>query len=188
MIPRKLKSNDVKLIVAHLSALQGTDRRLRFGGTVSDDYIANYVEKSFLEGTSQWFGVDHIDGHIVAACHTSVYDGQAELGCSVDPDYRNQGLAQLMFDRAVTWLRTKGIQEVYMHCLSENGAMKHIARKNDMTVVSEYGESDANVHIEPPTASTPFEDAYMDRMAMYDMMYKNTYRALQKMMKVPSIP
>jgi hypothetical protein len=64
-----------------------------------------------------------------------------------------------------------------MHCLSENGAMKHIARKNDMTVVSEYGESDANVHIEPATPVTLAEDVYLDRVALYDMYVKNNFHA-----------
>ena len=179
MIPRKLKARDVKLIVDHLTGLQGEDRRLRFGGVVTDDYIISYVEQSFLEGNSQWFGIDHIDGHLVAACHASILDGQAELGCSVNPDYRNQGCAQLMFDRAVTWLRTKDIQEVYMHCLSENGAMKHIARKNDMTVVSEQGETDATVEVKPKSPFTVMSDAYLDRMALYDMMFKSQMKLLR---------
>jgi RimJ/RimL family protein N-acetyltransferase len=179
MVPRKLKPHDVKLIVAHLTALQGEDRRLRFGGMVSDTYITEYVEASFIEGNSQWFGIDHIDGYLVSACHASILDGQAELGCSVNPDYRNNGYAQLMFDRAVTWLRTKGIQEVYMHCLSENGAMKHIARKNDMTVVSEYGESDATVEVKPASLFTAATDAYLDRIALYDMIFKNHMKILK---------
>lgn len=179
MVPRKLKSADIKLIVSHLTSLRGEDRRLRFGGVVTDDYITSYVENSFLEGNSQWFGVDHIDGYIVAACHASISDGQAELGCSVNPEYRNQGCAQVMFDRAVTWLRTKGIQEVYMHCLSENGAMKHIARKNDMTVVSEYGETDAIVEVKPPSVFTAATDAYLDRIALYDMVFKTQMKLIR---------
>lgn len=180
MIPRKLSFLDEKRLALHLSALQGEDRRLRFGGVVTDDYIKQYVKGSF-NSESMWFGIDHIDGTLVAACHVAVQNGDAELGCSVDPTFRNQGLAQVMFDRAVTWLRTKGITEVFMHCLSENGAMKHIARKNDMTVISEQGESDANVHIDPPTAMTPFKDAYLDRIAMYDMIYKNSFRMFKVM-------
>ena len=84
-----------------------------------------------------------------------------------------------MFDRAVTWLRTQGITEVFMHCLTENQVMKHIARKNSMVVVSSFGESDANVHIEPATPLTIVEDVYMDRMALYDMILKDNYRVFK---------
>lgn len=180
MIPRKLSTLDKRKLISHLQSLQGEERRLRFGGTVSDDYIASYVESSF-DGESKWFGVDHIDNKIVAACHVAILDDMAELGCSVDADYRNQGIAQAMFDRAVTWLRTMGIQDVCMHCLAENGAMKHIARKNDMAVVTEYGESDANVHLEPPTPVVHLVDAYADRMAMYDMLAKEQIKMFRRM-------
>ena len=179
MIPRKLKAKDVAIIVSHLQSLQGDDRRLRFGGMVSDDYILSYVEASFFDD-SQWFGCFNPDEQLIAACHASIYNGQAELGCSVDPEYRNQKLAQVMFDRAVTWIRTKDIQEVYMHCLSENGAMKHIARKNDMTVVSEHGETDANVGIKPASPFTSMTDAYLDRVALYDMIFKNQMRIFKQ--------
>jgi len=182
MIPRKLRSADVKSIVVHLCSLQGEDRRLRFGGTVSDDYITDYVEKSFLEGNSQWFGIDHINGHLVAACHASIYDGQAELGCSVDTEYRGHGFAQLMFDRAVTWLRTKGITTVFMHCLTENRVMRHIARKNEMTLDSAYGETDAEVHVAPATVMTAAADAYMDRISFYDMVYKQQMKVFNTLM------
>lgn len=174
MVARKLTVLDKQKIVYHLQSLQGEDRRLRFGGTVSDDYIQGYVEKSF-DGESKWFGVDHIDGTIIAACHAAVYNGQAELGCSVNPDFRNQGIAQSMFERAVTWLRTKGITTVFMHCLSENKAMRHIANKNDMVVFSDMGETDAEVKVEPATPATIMQDAYMDRIALCDMLFKQNF-------------
>lgn len=175
MIPRKLLDLDYTKLVAHLQRLQGEDRRLRFGGMVSDDYIKQYVTDSFVAPNNKWFGVDGEEG-IIAACHVAVIDDDAELGCSVETKYRGQKVAQAMFDRAVTWLRARGIQEVYMHCLAENGAMKHIAKKNDMTLVSEYGETDATVQVEPPTLMTPLKDAYMDRMALYDMVFREQMR------------
>lgn len=183
MIPRKLTILDKSKLTAHLQNLQGEERRLRFGGSVNDEYIAEYVEKSFKED-SKWFGVDHIDGYLVAACHVALIETDAELGCSVDKDFRNQGLAQLMFDRAVTWLRSKGINHVFMHCLSENGAMKHIARKNQMTVVSCCGDTEAEVDLEPANAFTPLVDAYADRVAVYDMVFKNNIRLMRSFLKV----
>lgn len=165
-------------IVAHLLSLQEEDRRLRFGGVVTDNYIENYVHASFNKD-SKWIGCEDGDA-IVAACHVAIIGGQAELGCSVNKEYRDQKLAQAMFDRAVTWLRVQGISQVFMHCLSENGAMKHIARKNDMTVVSEHGEVDANVTVAPPTPFTPMMDAYVDRIAIYDMLYKRNLDTWKK--------
>jgi GNAT superfamily N-acetyltransferase len=173
MIPRKLNKINKEKLIEHMLKLQGEDRRLRFGAAVNDDFIKAYIESSFKKD-SQWFGIE-VDSQIVAACHASIYDGQAELGCSVNEEYRGNKLAQLMFDRAVTWLRTKGISTVFMHCLTENAAMRHIATKNAMTVVSDSGETDAVVTIDPPTLLTPMADAYADRMALYDMVWKNNF-------------
>lgn len=178
MLARKLSVLDKDKITSHLQTLQGDDRRLRFGAMVNDDYIANYVNKSF-EQDSMWFGINHIDGYLVATCHAAIINDQAELGCSVDEDYRGLGYAQSMFDRAVTWLRAKGITDVCMHCLSENGAMKHIARKNDMAVITEGGESDANVQLKPPTPMVLVADQYADRIAVYDMAFKNNIKMMR---------
>ena len=176
MIPRKLSVLDKQKLITHLQSLQGEDRRLRFGGMVNDDYIASYVENSCDTRDNKWFGTEE-EGRIVAACHVAITGDLAELGCSVDKEYRGHKLAQAMFDRAVTWLRTKGITDVCMHCLAENSVMKHIARKNDMAVVTDMGETDANVHLRPATPFVHIADAYADRIAIYDMLLKNQVKA-----------
>lgn len=175
MAVRKLTVLDKSRIVSNLVGLQGEDRRLRFGMMCTDDYIEKYVTDSFGRD-SQWFGVDHIDGHLVATCHVAIVNGEAELGCCVHEDYRGEGFAQKMFDRAVTWLRVRGITHVFMHCLSENAPMKHIARKNQMVLVSDSGETEAEVDVEPATPATYMEEAYLNRIAIYDMYMKNNYR------------
>jgi RimJ/RimL family protein N-acetyltransferase len=180
MLARKLTFLDKEKIVTHLQSLQGEDRRLRFGAVVTDDYIKGYVEKTCDIRNNKWFGVDDED-RIVAACHAAIINDIAELGCSVDKEYRGKQLAQGMFDRAVTWLRLRGITDVCMHCLSENQVMKHIARKNDMAVVSELGETDANVHLQPATPLVHVVDAYADRMALYDMMLKRNISIFRQM-------
>lgn len=181
MLPRKFTVLDKDRIVKHLLSLKDEDRRLRFGGVVTDAFIEHYVHSSFNDD-SKWIGCEDGD-EIVSACHVAVYKGVGELGCSVNKEYRDQKLAQAMFDRAILWLRTQGITAVYMHCLSENGAMKHIARKNDMTVVSDHGESDANVSVAKASPFTPMMDVYADRMAIYDMVYKSNLMAWQKIVE-----
>lgn len=186
MIPRKLTILDKKKLTDHLQLLAGEDRRLRFGSPVNDEYIANYVERTCGKPENKWFGVE-VGSEIVAACHTAkINDTTAELGCSVNPEYRGNGLAQKMFDRTVMWLKTRNIRTVYMHCLSENAIMRHIARKNDMKVVSEYGESDANVELDPQSPLDIVMDAYADRMALYDMVYRNQLKAMRTMFEVIS--
>lgn len=180
MIPRKLNFLDKESLIVHLQSLREEDRRLRFGTVVSDEYIIEYVEKTCDGVDNQWFGVEE-DGELVAACHTAIINDIAELGCSVNKNYRGCGFAQAMFDRAVTWLRARGITDVCMHCLTENAVMRHIARKNDMTVVSELGETDAIVQLQTPTPMAQMVDAYVDRMAIYDMVLKHNIKIFRSM-------
>ena len=172
MVPKKLTLLDKEKLIEHLCSLKDEDRRLRFGGLSTDEYIASYVDKSMNDSDSRWFGcLSH--GKVVSACHVAIYNGEAELGCSVDKDYRGKGLAQEMFDRAVTYLRSNGVTNVFMHCLTENDVMRHIAKKNHMTIVSCYGETDARVEVAPGTPLTIVKDAYLDRMAIYDMLFRS---------------
>ena len=173
MIPRRLISfNDKKMLIRHLQQLEDEDKRLRFGVVLKDEAIKNYVNNSWEEQDSIWFGCTS-NGKVIAACHVAIDIKEAELGCSVDSDYRSRGLAQAMFDRAVTYLRAHDVKEVYMHCLTENAVMRHIAKKNDMTIVSCNGETDAKVLVEPATPLTTYHDAYLDRIAIYDMLIRS---------------
>lgn len=183
MVPRRLIGCDKEQLKTHLLKLQGEDRRLRFGAVVTDAIIEKYVDDSIGD---VWFGC--FDDQLISACHVAVTNNEAELGCSVDKEYRGAGLAQVMFDRAVTHIRSMGIETVYMHCLTENQAMKHIAKKNDMTLVSSYGETDATVKVQPATAVTRFRDAYMDRLALYDILMKNNLKLFQSTFWVNNIP
>jgi RimJ/RimL family protein N-acetyltransferase len=183
MISRKLTSPvDKELLIKHLCSLKGEDRRLRFGTVATDNYIETYVDASWKDEKSQWFGCT-VRGKIVSACHAAIHNGEGELGCSVDNKYRGKGLAQEMFDRAVTYLRSQGITNVYMHCLTENQVMRHIAKKNQMTVVSCYGESDARVEVQPPTPLTAMKDAYLDRISMYDMLFRSNAEMYEEFLK-----
>ena len=170
------------MVIEHLCSLQGEDRRLRFGGQTTDEFISDYVKKAFDDINSQWFGCV-ANAKVVSACHAAIHNGEAELGCSVDKEYRGKGLAQEMFDRAVTYLRSNGVTNVYMHCLTENEVMRHIAKKNLMTIVSCYGETDAKVEVQPATPLTAVKDAYLDRMAIYDMLFRSNAEMYEAFLK-----
>lgn len=176
-IVRKLNEVDSERIIEHFCELESEDRRLRFGTAISNYAIRHYVEESFKDNGSVWFGIDDDSGKLLSTCHVAITDDFAELGCSVVSKYRGYGLAQSMFSRAVTYLRTKSIKTVFMHCLTENHVMRYIAQKNDMVVVTcSQDEVDTELNIKPPTPSTFVENAYMDNMAFYDMITKNSLR------------
>lgn len=179
MIPQKLSHFYEKpLVVSHLQSMSQEDRRLRFGVVLSDDSIQKYVDNQW-DKPGAWFGA--FDGEkIVAVVHVAIDEktNEAELGLSVDPHVRGQKLGQKLFERAVIFLRSKNVHHVFMHCLSENAAMKHIASKYNMVLVTQYGETDARTTIDFPfTVIDPINEAVAQQLALYD----NSIRAIASM-------
>lgn len=186
MIPRKINcSLDYKKLRNHfLYDVVGEDRRLRFGGVVSDEFILEYIDHPKL--TDMWFVVEDKE-RIVATCHVA-YDKEhnlAELGLTVSADYRNQKLGQQLFDRGVTWARMMGAESIFMHCLTENHVVQQIARKSGMTVVTMFpgDESEASIKIDKNRFAAGFEDVIMENMAIYDQTIRQQQWFFSKFMK-----
>ena len=59
-----------------------------------------------------------------------------------------------------------------MHCLSENAAIMHLARKQRMELVTEAGESDAWLRLAPADAASYFGEVFAQRVALFDYALK----------------
>ena len=185
MIPRKLNNfiDKDNLKLHFIKDLVGNDRRLRFGGSLSDEAIETYLKSSFVDFgiNNMWFIVDvespeTFGRKVVATCHVN-YDyktNTAELGLTVSPDYRNQKIGQELYNRGVTWARMKGAETIFMHCLSENKTMQHIARKAGMTVITiDPTEKQSSIKVDKNQALAGFQDSVLEQMAVYDMLVRN---------------
>jgi len=164
VIPVRLRATDRTALLAHFKALEAEDRRLRFGLALGDAAIEAYVER--IDFDSDDVLAVHDDSlRIVAAIHVARAGAAAELGLSVLPGYRNAGVGSALFERAVMRIRNRGLASVYIHCLVENAAMMHIARKLGMRIVREGGESDAYLELPPGTPQTHWDEWLRDQQA-----------------------
>lgn len=196
MIPRKIVNEIDKdnLTLHFLKDIQGNDRRLRFGHMLPDPGVEDYIKKTFesFGYNDMWFIVDiespeTFGRKVIATCHVH-YDlktSTAELGLTVSPDYRNQKIGQELFTRGITWARMKGAETIFMHCLSENRAVQHIARKGGMTVVTvDPSEKESSITVKKNQVVAGFEDAVFEQMAVYDMVVRNQKWFFQNFMKM----
>ena len=160
----RLRESDRPALLQHYLALESEDRRLRFGAPLREEAIAAYVERID-------FGHDGVvavhDGsmRLLAVIHVAFTEKSAELGLSVLPEARNQGVGTALFERAVMYLRNRGASEVFIHCLSENGAMMHIARRLGMSIIPCGPETDARIRIDPPTPQSYLSEWFQDQNA-----------------------
>lgn len=176
MIPRKLNTQlEKQLVKEHLLSLDGRDRYLRFGGSLTDAVIEEYVDRTWV-GDNEWLGVVE-GGKVIAAIHVALEDEcKAELGLSVSPDWRGRRLGQSLFTRGMIYARAQGVKDVFMHCLSENAVMKHIASKNHMTMFTSYGETDADLRVNPLPLD-PVRDMFVEQLAIYDNNVRDAQNA-----------
>jgi GNAT superfamily N-acetyltransferase len=155
----------------HFLALDGEDRRLRFGAALNDAAVRAYLARIDFERDAA-FGVFNDELHLIGAAHVARSDGHAELGVSVLPGHRGRGIGGALLVRAHMRARNWGVRALFMHCLTENGAMMHLASKQGMHIVAESGEADAWLKLLPADASSHFGEVFAQRVALFDYALK----------------
>jgi len=155
----------------HFVALDASDRRLRFGAPLGDEALRAYVARIDFEHDAA-FGVFDDDLQLLGAAHVARTDGHAELGVSVLAGHRGRGIGGALLARAHTRARNWGLKTLFMHCLTENAAMMHLARKQGMVIVTESGEADAWLKLPPADAASHFGEVFAQRVALFDYALK----------------
>ena len=163
-MPVRLTRADRGALLAHFTSLDVEDRRLRFGIPLKDWALQGYVERIDFEGDDV-LAIHDERLRIIAAIHVARAGDGAELGLSVLPGYRNAGLGTALFERAVMRVRNRGLRSVYVHCLAENAAMMHIARKLGMQIARSGPESDARLVLPAGDAQSHWMEWLRDRQA-----------------------
>lgn len=163
----------------HFLALGGEDRRLRFGVGLSDHGVRDYVERIDFDRDAV-FGVFDDEIRLAGVGHLARGDGFAELGVSVLPAHRGQGMGGALLARAHTHARNWGVPTLFMHCLSENGAMMHLARKQGMRIAAERGEADAYLDLPPGDPASIADALFADRVALFDYALKSQAHAARR--------
>ncbi|MDI9332909.1 MAG: GNAT family N-acetyltransferase [Cytophagales bacterium] len=145
-------------IAKHLQALPEQDRYFRFGFHASDQHIHKYVDGlNFVH--DHVYGIYNHQAVLVAVAHVAHmsehyqpalsfglgFSQRAEFGVSVLPAYRGKGYGGRLFNRAVIYARNHGISELYIHALTENSQMLHIAKKGGATLVNFGSETEAHL-------------------------------------------
>ena len=172
---KEIGRDELPFIVAHLIALNPDDRRLRFGQYLTDAAIAKYSATIDFERDGV-FGVYDEDLQLRALCHVATIENStvklAELGLSIHEHFRGNGIGSLLFSRAKTFARNAHIERIFIHCLSENRAMRHIATKAGMTQESMGGEVDAQLLLKPAHAGTHMKELLQEQLAGLDYVVK----------------
>jgi RimJ/RimL family protein N-acetyltransferase len=179
ILVRELHAGHRERIRAHLLALCEEDRMLRFGMIAIDSVISDYVDSIDFARDSVFAVFDEkleILGMAHLAYQPIAKNGSvtAEFGVSVSEEGRGFGVGSALFERAFIHGRNTKVDILYVHCLSSNAAMMHIARKAGMSVEYAYGEADAYLRLPPGDKSTLMAEAIQEQAAEIDYTIKES--------------
>ncbi len=169
--PLRLRDYDRERIRAHLLRLSLTDRYLRFCSALSDSAINRYVDGLELSGKDAVYGIYDSDVILAGMIHVApVSADSVEFALSVDDTMRKRGIGDMLFERGLLHCESVGITRVYMNCLSTNEAIKKMARRRNMSMVTDYGETVASLDLGDITKTVAWlETQHSDRIGLYDL-------------------
>jgi GNAT superfamily N-acetyltransferase len=137
---RKLWIGETDRYRDHLLRLDPDSRRRRFGGTVSDDYIANHAATARLGAVLHGF---FIGGTLRGAAELrpigSGLSREAEAAFSVEQPWQSHGVGSVLLERTLLAARNRGIKSLHMNCVAENERMQQLARKFDADLSFDFG-------------------------------------------------
>lgn len=173
---RRLGSRHRGRIGRHLNQLDERDRYLRFGYLASDAQIQAYVDSLDFDRDAV-FGIYSRRLELVAMAHLAhsvdgSLDACAEFGVSVLPSVRGHGYGAKLFARAVRHARNEGVQLLFIHALTENKAMLHIARKAGAKVELDGSEASAYLRLPPANFESQITEMVETKIAEADYRLK----------------
>jgi GNAT superfamily N-acetyltransferase len=191
VLVKELQERDRRRMVKHFMELEGSDRLLRFGTILPDEQVANYVNRIDFS-RDMVFGVYNRLFKLVAVGHlafaprdesqSAVTEKErvAEFGVSVSKAARGIGVGSKLFERAAIHCRNNDVDTLYMHCLSSNKTMMHIAKKAGMEIHRDYGEADAYLKLPPANPASMLQEALDEQFATLDYTLKANKRIATK--------
>jgi GNAT superfamily N-acetyltransferase len=193
VLVKQLEERDRRRVLKHFLGLDDSDRLLRFGTVLPDEQIEAYVERiNFSHDTvygvyNRMFRLVAV-GHLAFAAKDTIAPGPsrtskariAEFGVSVSSSARGLGIGSKLFERAAIHCRNSDVDTMYMHCLSSNQTMMHIAKKAGMEIQRDRGEADAYLRLLPPNPASMLQEAIEEQVATIDYNLKANKRFAEK--------
>lgn len=136
----------------HLKNLSDEDRYTRFGYAASSQAIDSMILNILYHQDEHHIFTYYIDGRIAGFGHLAREDDAWELAVSVDRNYQGRGIANELMDHMIAWGKTHGVEVLYMHCITENQKIQHLARKHGLKSWDRAGhELTSRVRLPEPT-------------------------------------
>jgi GNAT superfamily N-acetyltransferase len=179
---RKLWIGEGGKYTEHLLRLDAESRNNRFGGAVSDEFLANYVDTiDTLDAVIHGF---FIDGVLRGAAELrplgSKQPHDAEAAFSIEQPWQSHGVGSALLDRTLLAARNRGIKMLHMSCLAHNQRMQQLARKFDAELSFDFGSVVGEVEAPRPTPMSLMREIFADSHAVANAAFEAQSRLLKR--------
>ena len=146
-----------------------------FINSLLDGILSNPEEPYFLVATQgdKWVGIIHM---------ARISDKDMEFGIMVEEAHRHQGIADQLMSEAIVWIRNRGFDTLYLHCLNRNSAMKHLATKHGLELHEVHGDVESTTHVPPPSMITYAQEAMTANKNIFFMNLRNAWRPYSELL------
>lgn len=145
---RQSELSDWPAIQRFFKGLDRESRYMYFGFHASDEVIDLTWEK-FREQEHKFFVVE-LACNVIGVCQVAHQEKHAELSVAVAKHYREQGVAHALVERAVTWCKTHGVEDLMMFCLPDNAVIPKILKKHNLLPLMLSRPAEARFHVPQP--------------------------------------
>jgi RimJ/RimL family protein N-acetyltransferase len=187
---RRLWPADMPAFRDHLLRLDPVSRHQRFGGGMSDDFIAHYAESCFGRGDLV-FGA-FVDGELHGAAELrsieAIWSEQApfqrhihaEAAFSVEQEFRRRGIGEQLFGRLQRAASNHGVETIEIICMPENIGMMRLAEKFKTHFTFEENQFTGRLTARRPTPFSLMREASRDIADFTTSLFDAQLRALGK--------
>ena len=187
---RPLARMDIEQYADHLKKLDHEDRILRFCQAVKDEAIDNVVGKireRMARGDDEVFAHFSPSGELLGAAHVSVGEDEndeariAEVGISVLPEGRGQGVAKALMERAILHAGNRRCARLVTMCLMNNEGMDKLAKSVGMKVKHDFGEGvrHGEISLSEPTWHSVSLEAFLNQASVWDEAVDRTAESVE---------
>jgi len=170
----KIQHADVTALAdyaAHLKELSETDRYTRFCYNIKDENIDRFILSILYNTDAHHLFTATRDDKIVGFGHLAREGDDWELAVSVDGNCQGQGVADRLIDFMIEWGTTRGVHSVFMHCITQNAKIQHLARKHGLRMVERDGsEVTSKVDLPSPTPMDYTADFLREQKDLLEQM------------------
>jgi RimJ/RimL family protein N-acetyltransferase len=178
----KIQHSDISVLAVyakHLKHLPDVDRYTRFCYNIKDEAIDQFILSILYNPDDHHLFIATLDDVIVGFGHLAREGNDWELAVSVDSSFQGQGVANNIMDFMIVWGKTRGIHSVFMHCITQNTKIQHLARKHGLRMVEREGsEVTSKVDLPPATPMDYTADFLREQKDLLEQMHDIQRRLL----------